>query len=409
MTALYFSLIVFLSFFVINGRKKKSFITPSSLLIGIYLVSMILSVVYVYDNKETLFMTGNYNGSSIIVLILWLFFLLPVFIFKENKINEISVPNISRLNVISTIFILLSFYAIFYYSSAVVRVFAYGDLGEARVEMVNGNLTFKEEGFAQTISGVIASLYVFCIYLFFVYLAIGGHKWRCILLSISSFSYPLAILSIVGRDGIVFWIFSFFFCFLLFKDYINNRLRKKIIKWGAVLSLILILPFALITVGRFDDNSRNSIVAYIGQSFVNASYYFGAPKIPTSPGGSFPYFYKLMGLPIPEDKEWSIPGTNSTSFTSFVTAFYSSIGTIGIIIVGLILIFVFARLLRGPRFSYNKSFIYLLYFQVLSQGVFYFRQQGNGGNIFIILSILLALYFSFTPKKSNIVIRKGRE
>ena len=45
--------------------------------------------------------------------------------------------------------------------------------------------------------------------------------------------------------------------------------------------------------------------------------------------------------------------------------------------------------------------IYLLYFQLISQGVFYFKQYTRGGNLFIITTLVIALFLNSISKKNH--------
>ena len=53
----------------------------------------------------------------------------------------------------------------------------------------------------------------------------------------------------------------------------------------------------------------------------------------------------------------------------------------------------------------------MLYFQILSQGVFYFRQYTRGGNLFILLCLIfsLLLYVIEHDEKAVVLIKNKKE
>ena len=142
-------------------------------------------------------------------------------------------------------------------------------------------------------------MYVFALLLFFVYSIIGNNKLKCILLLISSVSEPLHILSYVGRDGVVFWLFSFIFLFLLFRPFMQKDMSKRILKYFGIGAAILMLPFLAISVSRFDSTDAGTggaMISYMGQSFVGGPAYMGIDDKPFNEGASFPLFYEITGI-----------------------------------------------------------------------------------------------------------------
>ena len=64
---------------------------------------------------------------------------------------------------------------------------------------------------------------------------------------------------------------------------------------------------------------------------------------------------------------------------------------------------------KRTTFLFSSVFIYILYFEVYSQGVFYFRQYTRGGNLFILLCFLMALIFNVLQNSGKpIVIERIR-
>lgn len=108
---------------------------------------------------------------------------------------------------------------------------------------------------------------------------------------------------------------------------------------------------------------------------------------------------------------WEMGGTNSWVFGTFIESWYSSFGSylaliFSCLVLGVLFFSVFKKNMNSLRFS--KLFIYIVYFQVYAQGVFYFRQYTRGGNLFILLCFIMALVFNMLQKTEKpILLVKG--
>lgn len=381
-----------------NARKKGTWLCASSVLICIYTVSLLFSIIDIPVNDERLILQDKYWGAAIFMVVMLFAFLGPFLLFDESKIERIKLPNKRILDLFSTIIIVLSFYSIAYFSPTVLKILQ-GDLGALRNALYAGE-KFVEVGIWNTIASTASSFYVFALLLFFIYLSIGGNKTRIALLFISSLSNPIHVLAYVGRDGVVYWIFAFAFLYCLFRPYLSLKKRKRLKKTALYFGTILLIPFLLISIGRFEDDAgtSNSIVSYLGQPFVFGTLYFGIDHPPVDPGSSFPLFYEFTGIPMPESAgRWEMDGTVSWVFGTFLKSLYSSLGgLIGLLIFCFVTGLFFIRVMGKQKrtLAFSKIFIYILYFEVLGQGVFYFRQYTRGGNLFILLCLLIAVVFN---------------
>lgn len=409
-------ILAFLIFFFVawrNAKRKNSWLTSSSFLICLYTLSVGMTIVDIPMNHDTLVLKNSYWGASMYMTVMILAFLFPILHFDESKVNAIKLPNRQILDIFSDVIIVLSIFSIFYYLPIVSNLLR-GDLGALRNALYAGE-EYVEAGLWNTVASTSSSLYVFALLLFFIYLCIGASKWRLVLLFVSSLSNIVHVLAYVGRDGVVFWIFAFFYLYLLFKPYLNTGIRKGLKKTALIAGGVMLIPFMLISIGRFQDDGGvlNSIVSYFGQPFVYGTLYFGIDNPPVDPGHGFPLFYELTGLHMPEGiGRWEMGGTVSWVFGTFLKSLYASLGgSMGLIIFcivfGMIFMLVFGKKQRMLHFS--KLFVYILYFEVLSQGVFYFRQYTRGGNLFILLCFMMAIVFNVLQKseKPIVIERQG--
>lgn len=388
----------FIFYLLVLKKKRRGWMYPSIFLIAIYSFSIVCLIIDMIEGNSLQLLNRQYTIPTLFFIFLCLLFFVPFTSFREDRLEEIVLPSKNVLNIISTVLIVLSFESIFFFAGGVRDVFMYGDLGAARNDRYYYGVTFVEHSIWYTISSVSASLYMFDIVLFFIYSALGeGNGVRRFLLFIGSFSETLHVLSEVGRDGIVFWLFAFMFVFLIFRPFLVKRQRSKLLKRFVVIVVIVLIPFSMISRSRFTDSVGSSYINYMGMPFKHFCYFFDFSPLPVNYGQHFPLFFEILGLPHPESIVYVNDLTSSNAFGTFFRGFLVSFGIPGTIIVGIIMASLFIRGMKiSPRrFFFYKFFIYILYFQIYSQGVFYFRQYTRGGNLFIVLSFVFTLFFKY--------------
>ncbi len=406
-------IIQFLFFYCIwksNCKQKGKWFLPSSLLLGLYMLSSALAVPTLYFGYYTEPYSGHYWIPMIQFSVLVLLFILPFSIFDESRIHKIILPSKNFLNIVSTVLIILSFYAILFHISTARDVLSSGDIRAIRI-MISSGEGYSEGGILNTIASVSSSLYVFAIAFFFIYLILEGFNKRTILLFISSFSESIHVLTFAGRDGIVFWLFSFIFLWALFNKYLPHYLEKRLKKMLLYAGIVMVIPFLMITVSRFGEGSEEdgtvySIISYMGQGFVNGPLYFGLDNPPVSHSGFTLINEILHQSPTGQGSLLEYGDWKSWTFGTLVVSLYIILGGIGMLCFGLGALFLFLIVLGKKKYSVriNHIIIYILYFQVVSQGVFYFCQQTRGGNLFILLCLLGALFSGMFLKSDYPVV-----
>lgn len=396
-------------FFKMNTNRKEGWKNPSSLLIGIYLLASIFSVPNLLINgdssnaKLTMVYQEKYWFGVFAFIILIFLFLYPFYRFKENNVKEIAIPSDQVLEVFSCTVIVLSFFAIIYSIPTVVSLFRSGvalrvlrnNFGNVRESYVSTS------GISNTIASVASSMYPFAIMLFYIYYIKGKHPIKCLLLFISSSSNIFHVLTFVGRDGVVFWMLSFLSMHFFFRDYLNIYQRKTVRRVFIVAAIVALLPFIAISISRFSSYSAEngtikSILSYLGQMIPNYLLYFDIRMDHYNYGVSFPLFWEITGQQQPTSVRWMDGGTESNVFGTFLKSFNINFGVLGTLIVALIAGFLFLRVFnkRKETFYFHQYFLYILYFKILSEGVFYFRDYTRGGNLFILICFLLFVVFS---------------
>lgn len=402
------SILVMALCFGVNTKRKGKLLAPSNIVLGLYLLAIICAIPFAYVNNEKAIFSSHYTYNAIVFLFYLLLFILPFSLVNETHIRTIVLPNKRVIRISSLIIIALSIYAISFFATGVFNVFSYGDLGAARNMRYEQGVEFVGGGINYTIASVSSSLYPFAIVFYFICTIIKEKRWIRVLLLISSFSETLHILTEVGRDGAVFWVFTFVFCFLFFKPFLGDQEMAKLKKIFIVLGGVVTIPFIMITIGRFGDGSKSSFYTYFGQQFSQVCYTIDLDPLPVRPGASFPLYYEVMGKPMPRGINMDNNLVDSTAFGTFIRTFFTNFGYLGTLFVGIILAFVVTGMSKVKRgvFYFYSIFIYVLFFQIYSQGIFYFRQYTRGGNLFIVLCFLFYFFFKNTRKSSVLIIKK---
>ena len=263
-----------------------------------------------------------------------------------------------------------------------------------------------------TISGTAATFYIIPLFFFFVECTRNSKiTFKANLLFISSLSYAIFVLAYLGRDGLLFWSFSFIAIFLLFKKFIRKSNRKSILKYFLRILIVFVCIFMVISIARFatksytDSESGNvilSLFSYLGQGPINFSEFFYL-DIKTMDYGRnmFPLLFgdRIEGVVYSESY-----GLNSWVFKTFIYPIWSGFGTVLTLVIGLSLFTIYKCTFKKDRASkkYSFSFVlcYFLFFQIYSQGVFYFRMYNMVGNLFILVLLTMILVFKFVPQES---------
>lgn len=383
-------------------KKKKTLLLPSIFLLLLYFVSVVLSIPHIKVNNETLVLKPEYFEASVVFILLLFLFLYPFTRIREDKIKTIVLPNARLLYSFSVIIVLLSLFSVIYFIPTVINIFSLDNLNLARLQMTGGEL-FVEQSIFNTIASVSASFYTIAIFLFFIYRAKGTNKKLSILLLVSSLSYVLNVFAYVGRDGVIFWIFSFLGSYALFRDFLPAN-DKKLIKNVLLVFIGLAIPlFMAITFDRFSDNPFAGVLSYIGQPFPNFCLAYAA-DYPVSYGAAFPFFREILGMPEAISFSGEYGNTVSWVFGTFLKSFLVNFDLFGTVLISILMaMIIFSAIKKNSKvFYFHQLFLYFLYFQIFSQGVFYFRQYTRGGNLFIILSFFFYFIFLFLRKNHNI-------
>ncbi len=352
-----FIYVLFFLIWFISNYKKYGF-NASTFLISIYLLSGLGAVILlyfynIYDISEVTF-------KSITTLTFFLFLFLSPIVKIGNKPFTVTLSR-RHLDIFAWFIIIFSIITIIDSISGVKDAFSYGDAQYAR-SLYTETLGESRKRFNNPILNLIVTagtLYpFFAMYFAFYYRIKLKNKFTSLMLFISSFSIVFYNLQIMGRDGIVRWIFMFIFTFLLFRDHFSAESKRRIFLILTLSSIPLIYIFYNITFARFagrtyveDFGLISSIINYIGQSPINFSNRFEP---------MFDY--------------GSVPSSNvrTNVFSTFVGSLYFNYGFYITMIISILFYSIFMFIAKKNIYrSFPILILYIYIYQIEILGVFY--------------------------------------
>lgn len=242
----------------------------------------------------------------------------------------------------------------------------------------------------------------FNIYLFYFFVGLIN-KWNKFItfsMLLGALSFVVNVLTVSGRDGVVLFSLSFILSYFLFEDSISDKLKKRIKILSVLLGVLFISFFIVISLDRFLRIGNADYFAVFQMGGLN---YFSMQPFTfndvlkyhdtfTYGKGSFPLFYSWFF-----DYEESVRDVSMAykyNFAGYVGTFYKNGGYIATILIVGIFYMIFKEIKTIYRKYYISQFsIISLYFFFMTSGLFYFRLGNRGGNLFILLSIIIFLFF----------------
>ncbi|MDX1533036.1 MAG: O-antigen polymerase [Nitrosopumilaceae archaeon] len=348
-------------------------------------------------------------SSMLYFSICLIFLFLPVFSMKKTSFKGLMLPKNDLFSIFIFILIIGGMYSIVYFSYDAVEVLR-GDIRETRNNIYIGEYQALDGSIFSTIAVGFASFYSTMHFLAFLVLRLrifGKNTNRVsMLMFFSTFGYVTNVLAYAGRDGVIYWIMSIIFNYLLVKSLFGYSLPRKLKMLFICALLVLVIPFIAITVSRFGNESFFYVFYYLSQQLPLFNDYFilDAPLYSGSRNfseilnlfsqGEFNYERQFHYIYINN-------GIMPWGFATLIGSFYMDFGSFGTLpFCGLIGTSVLILLKRniglGALISFDFLFLYILHAQILFMGIFYFRYALS--NNYLMVHILLYVVFFLLRK-----------
>jgi oligosaccharide repeat unit polymerase len=286
-----------------------------------------------------------------------------------------------------------------------------GDISLNRSEMVEYGSMLADFGIINSICSLMSNLFIIAQVCSFINLIpINGKRnvYKAYLMLLSSLSFVVYILAYAGRDGVVYWLMSYVFCFLLFRNFLVMSDLKRLKRFSVLLFAAIMIPFLMITTSRFSEMTGSIafwLINYAGMQLQNFNNHYQI-EVPLLYGKfTFPIIYDflyLVGFDISSKYDINIfnsyflsEGVVPWVFATFIGQFIYDYGKIGTLLFLCIMSLATRKLLkkvmRTGTFEFSNLLIFILLYQTVYWGVFYFRLYVS--NYYILFIILLCIGF----------------
>lgn len=411
--------VVFLLFLyqVVNGFRFG----VVSYLVFIYLSSLICSLIlylfFSYDEKYNIQLEPMVYFSLGLSAVF-----IGFFRFRDHRFQHIVLNNIGFIKFVEKAIVPFTIGAIVFFLWHALTVLS-GDIEANRNAVAAGEATYLGgAGIVNSIFSLVANL--FLLNMLFAFLNLtdaypGARSSKAFMHLILSTVYIFYIMAYVGRDGVVFWGMSLIFFYLLFKDFVTDQKLKFLKRTALVLAIPAISVFMMISVKRFGGGGAGDLVLalmdYAGQQALNFNdHYLIDPPLALGAISFAPVVnlesYVLGSIPVVFDKEaWNQVfldnGVMPWVFTTLVGSFIYDFGRVGGFISLTVISFLAYYALRDVNkhgfIKFADLLLFILLFQVVSWGVFYYRQYSA---FFYLLSLIALMTFFKSSGSSNKVI-----
>lgn len=330
--------------------------------------------------------------------------------YKDHRISAIKIDNIRLFRMTENFLLIGGFLSIVFFLPFACKALT-GNIGQNRIQIAYQIELLGRWGIVNSIFSLLANLFILALVCSFINLIPRNGKRNAIkayLLLFSSFSYVVYILAYVGRDGVVFWIMSFVFCFLLFRDFLLKhdlqRLKRRFIYSLAVIAI----PFIMISISRFSESKEGTaynILHYAGQQIktFNDHYTIDAPLQYGRFG--FPVYVSIVESigfvvrPAPEKFEifsyYLDYDVIPWRFSTFIGTIMSDFGKAGTLLFLCLMSLISRRIIKEVSatgvFKFSELVLFILIYQIVYWGVFYFRMYST--NYYILAVILLFILY----------------
>lgn len=411
-------MLVYLLFFIIIYLKSCRY--NSSLLKVVLLFYIVASLCAIYTHIFIAPEAYSTFTSIVFHLLVILLFLLPIINYaKREQTRKLILMKYSAFKVLAYFCIVLQLYSIAYFIPYDIKIFFSGDLGALRSALTNGEVdSFTGGGILRTIAGVASYYYCISILLFFYSIAFLEEKKSFnILLLVSSLSRVFQSFSYVGRDGIIFWIFSFVFSFYIFKPYISDDVLKKIKSLFVVFGGFALLLLTAISMSRFSGTDKgviNWLIDYLGQPLNNFGQLFDKFHEYTGNRSLWPWFYGETGARGVDAVTSTMDffktyGFNSNIFFTYVGSFYKAYGPIVTLMLSIVFSLIFSFKLSKHKIGMAEIILLMFTGQIVWNCYFYYMFANRVGNLFVISLFFIGMFCKIMRSKYLVIPMRQEE
>ncbi len=418
---IYFSIL-----FVYLAQRHKG-IDVSAYMVLLYafssLFAILIDVRQLYDANGVCAEMPFTFGATVSYCALLTLSIIPFSRMRSTSLKQINITKTGLYDALSWLFIITFFLTFLMLSRDIYSVIMSSDLSEVRSAIYAGEEGNKSLGIRDLEWWLILPNTLFSqfspIAILFFYINITNKRKSNLfnyILLLSSITPILSAILIAGRSQIIYWVLSYGFCYFLFYRQMDKQQKKVVLRPFIVLAGAMVVFFASVTLSRFstfsldsNTNTFNSVVAYVGQPFINYNNFFNNYICNQHTYNRlFPVSHYFV-----LDPKWTLgdyraliqsqTGMNIGVFYTFLGDLMVDIDKSGMLIF--VLLFAIAATYLSRQEEDNTIPVYrMLLIQLLAliplQGIFYYSFHRVDVGYYIIGTIFLSILFKYTLKRS---------
>jgi oligosaccharide repeat unit polymerase len=346
---------------------------------------------------------------------------------RVDCLRTLRIENAVLYGILEWFLILGGFATAVYFAPHASAAFT-GDVEENRLGVEGIADVLRSRGVLNSFMSLCGNLFTLAQMAYFVSLVpTGGKRDRVkgYLLLASSLSFVVYVFSYVGRDGVVYWLMTFGFWYMLFRGFIppaELRRTRRVFWMGCA---VLLVPMMAISYYRFrtqEGGTLLSILEYAGMQLRHFNDHYLVDNPPLQYGRhSFPIVHdtlRVIGVESAAEAAMA-PGGDfveyffqrgvvPTVFATFVANFMYDFGKDGALLVLLALSLATRVVMHGARTTgelrLSELLGFLLLYQTVYWGVFYFKMYVL--NYYMLAVVLIALVFRMSgPWTRSVALR----
>ena len=199
--------------------------------------------------------------------------------------------------------------------------------------------------------------------------------------------------------------FHLVLCFLLFKPYMSEQIRKKMLLFGCLLVGVILFYAISVTLVRFDKATTDHYEGPLESFF----YYFGHSMLVFNNGlvdkiQSYMWGGYIFGKPM-MNVDVATGTTASGSYYTFIGALYYDFGPIGTLFVVTIISSYLYHIIRNKHFGIPELVIYVYFLFFVADGMLVIGPGYWPG--FLMLAVLYSFLKILQNKKTTQIVEKN--
>ncbi len=397
--------------FVCYHRKIRTFDNGSAI-IACHIVYGITSVMTLNDEIFSMSYEPLTLFPYIYLYAMLMLALVPIIVFRKNtELRTIEPPNTCVIKLVAWMMIVVGIAQLPFLlrdtSVSLAQLLTDSDAGMDAYQEGSESAATGGSAVSNLFSIVYNAFYDLSIFIFFYLLTLPKRRWLFMVVFLGAIGIGLVVPALKGqRTGVITGLQALLVGYLLFKQFMSQRLTRAINIAGLTLMLAVMMPVVAITFSRFSDRG---VTRYLSWYEWHENHYFNNHALDA--GGirygdrTINIFKRLVVPDTPNNYEerrekYHNLDIDDYYFTTFVGDFALDFGPIGAVLI-FIVFYAWATAQSRPRGkTVRLEQLLIIYFVacVSMQGGMYLFAYSDTGNLKIIITFLFYAYLCYHRK-----------